>query len=78
MNMTSVFYGDRASSTQPLAALSPTEQTHLPLLGEDITFDESLMPHQQALDVFRQMQYSVPEAVYQQQVDSDPLEKYTA
>ncbi|HHE6470579.1 TPA: IpaD/SipD/SspD family type III secretion system needle tip protein [Providencia rettgeri] len=74
MDIVSVSYKDSVSGSQPLVALSPTEQVHLPLLGGDITLDESLMPHQQALDAFRQMQYSVPETAYQQQVDNDSLE----
>ncbi|MDK7757541.1 hypothetical protein [Providencia rettgeri] len=74
MDITSPSRPDNVSHFSPLATLVPTAQAHLPLLGRDITFDESLMPHQQALDVFRQMQYSVPEEIYQQRPHNDSPE----
>ncbi|MEQ4732652.1 MULTISPECIES: hypothetical protein [Providencia] len=72
MDITSPSRLDNISHFSPQA--TSTEQPHLPLFGGGITFDESLMPHQQVLDVFRQMQYSVPEGVYQQRPQNDSPE----
>ncbi|UPS63128.1 hypothetical protein [Providencia rettgeri] len=74
MAIISPSYLDNISHFQPLATPALTEQPHLPLFGGGITFDESLMPHQQALDVFRQMEYRVPEDVYQPRSQNDPPE----
>ncbi|MEQ4661455.1 MULTISPECIES: hypothetical protein [Providencia] len=72
MDITSPSRLDNISHFSPQA--TSTEQPHLPLFGGGITFDESLMPHQQVLDVFRQMQYSVPEGIYQQRPQNDSPE----
>ncbi|QNP21533.1 hypothetical protein [Providencia rettgeri] len=72
MDITSPSRLDNISHFSPQA--TSTEQPHLPLFGGGITFDESLMPHQQVLDVFRQMQYSVPEEDYLQRPQNDSPE----
>ncbi|HDN2512160.1 TPA: IpaD/SipD/SspD family type III secretion system needle tip protein [Providencia rettgeri] len=74
MNIISSAQIDRHPNLQRPEGGAPLESNHHLLDGGDIVVNESLMPHEQALDLFRQMQYEIPDVVYQQAPQNDTPE----